>query len=1025
MTTPRQDKAGQGSGRSLVTVALVVALALVGTALLGGGNWLRAVAAETVGVPPTAPDDKFTSLEDFLAAFADYRYFDDPSFYATGNSTTDNYFDRRMNLVAEADKDTKAVYEVRTRTFTLPLGAAVLMDYVYKDDYRGTGAAYPFPPAVDGGVGLFSGENAFTKNILPVYSDISEPTPPESEKLEEVGVMVWYQSAPRYAYEDTAQESPIYDNQGFIGGWNEPRFDISANGVAVGCSCYNAISSEVKTLMQKPNVLPSPYKEKAIDGIAAFILPVPMTKTQIENALNARPLQPLPLSSDEIREILARNPIMGYGASRDAGHTVSQWAVYNKDTAPYYEIRYGDAANDTNGRIQTGSTGVSSNVNYLLDGVFDNNSEKYTLKLIPFDPKDKLLCTVTCDGPNYDEINGNEEIHLNSCDDLEQTNDDRYIQFGCPSRANEFALGKFLTVKKTLDAGGNVTGEINKYGVTEQGQFTAAINDIVASFSADDILNRVKKIDSIDKIDADTGISDNSAAVEIDAATKNKLADDDTEDAEPMYAALTDLYRLTRDGATNPEWLKKYEKARFVANGGVMDTPSSLDGGRNQFAYDKFNNKPSIKGRFRYFQSFQEVGVNLSDVNQTEPPEEAEPATGGVIENSLPFNIKQFADKGLFDENGEPVRIVLDGGTPKWLIAAAVGYQLFNSPAAKIRRDNNIAQTAGVGAIYSVDYVGTYALDHRHLSDTTPIFTGGGGGAPTDRTPRNLDLLAFAAPFSGYNAPDSGYKVNTDSPFNDDGRDARTVGAWNGGARTGTGTCVIGRYLTPKDITPGAPLTNDCFAIPGWTCIKEAWVLASRYENTLRTHNELAGMIDVIAENGAKPIANIIAAIYADSRVGYDAAAARSRPVDNGDKIIGGATAGSPDGASENPPAGSIEINPQAVKNAAIERVVLNLFGAKAYNDHTPNKFLGATIINLAAAAENEKIQDGGTGANDNLYQGYIFAKADDYYRVLVATALINIGKQTVVSKKFLQFVYKKKQNGSGAVVDNHWLDPE
>ncbi|MDR0867545.1 MAG: hypothetical protein LBP75_03595 [Planctomycetota bacterium] len=1017
----------------MVTAALVVALALVGTALFGG-KWLRA----------DSPSNADEILQEFMSAFA-YKPSNDPDYTPQNDlnlpefytHATGNYFDRRMKLVLEAVigvPPAEAVYEVRTRTFTLPLGVTVLMNYVYKDNYRGTELSYPFPPAVDGGAGLFSGENAFTKNILPVYSDISEPTPPESEKLEEVGVMVWYQSEPRYNWDDTAHEHPIYDNTGFIGGWNEPRFDISANGVAVGCSCYNAISDEVHTLMT--TVLPSPYKDHVTNGTAAFIMPVPMTKTQIENALNARPLQPLPFSSDQIRDILAMNPIMGYGASRDAGHAVSQWAVYNKATAPYYEIRYGDAANNADGRIQNGSTGISSNVNYLLDGII-NGSPKYTLKLIPFDPEDKLFCTGTCDGPNYDEINGNEEIHLNSCDEPEQTNNDMYIQFGCPSRANEFALGKFLTVKQTLDTQGGVTSEINKYGVTEQGQFTAAINDIVANvanFSADDILDHVKKIDKIDKIDADTGISDNSDAVKIDSSTKTKLANDTLDDDTARYAALMDLYRLTRDDATNPELLKKYEKARFVANGKARyDADKTLCSLDSRYGFDYAASSPaSIRNRFRYFLTFQEVGVNFSGVNQTAPT--AETATAGIIENSLPFNIKQFADAGLFDEKGEPRRIVLDGGTPKWLIAAAVGYQLFNSPAAKIRRDSNIAQTAGVGAIYSIDYPGTYALDHRHLSDTTPMPTTD-GVTPTDRTPRNLDLLAFSTPENA--AEPTGYSVNRASPFaredtGYEGRDARTGGAWSGGAWTGTGTCVIGRYLTPKDVTPNIPLTNDCFAIPGWTCIKEAWVLAERYENTLRTHNELALMIDVIAENGAKPLARIIEAIYADNRVGYDAAAARSRPVANSDKIIGGATAGNTDGVSVNPPAGSVEINPQAVKNAAIERVVLNLFGAQAYNDNTPHKFLGATItaqINNAAA-ENAKIQDGGTGA-DNLYQGYIFTKADDYYRVLVATALINIGKQTVVGKKFLQFVYRKNKplpdgsDAGGAVVDNHWLDPE
>ncbi|MDR0869013.1 MAG: hypothetical protein LBP75_11185 [Planctomycetota bacterium] len=125
-----------------------------------------------------------------------------------------------------------------------------------------------------------------------------------------------------------------------------------------------------------------------------------------------------------------------------------------------------------------------------------------------------------------------------------------------------------------------------------------------------------------------------------------------------------------------------------------------------------------------------------------------------------------------------------------------------------------------------------------------------------------------------------------------------------------------------------------------------------------------------------------------------------------------------------------LEVNPQAIKNAAIERVVLNLFGAHPLDRNGEvipvklNYLVPGGSVNAASLAV---LRENGDLAQPVFFSG----QTDNFYRVIVMAGLINTAKQTVVGKKFLQFIYRKNRpnpDGSpsgGAVVDNHYFDPE
>ncbi|GHS94198.1 hypothetical protein FACS1894139_04250 [Planctomycetales bacterium] len=1002
MTTPRQDKtrqdkAGQDSGRSLVTVALVVALALVGTALLGGGNWLRAVAAETVGVPPTAPADKFTSLDDFLAAFADYRYFDDPSFYATGNSTTDNYFDRRMNLVANANE---AVYEVRTRTFTLPLGAAVLMDYVYKAD----GTNYPFP-------GLFDGANALTKNSLPVFTNV--PKPPQKPYI--FTGAIWFEPWGVSANGANPDAFIAGDgNYGFLQGVGEPSYTYKDDKSSVlgGCSNYNA-ALDVSVKMSDGN-----YHTNFKGAIMTFVVDG-LTEDHAKQYKNT--FIPESIVNDaKIRQALKEYGFSGYtpGAEGQRGHWTDKWYLYSDGAnfvpsyiqddpnfagnyyyKKHYEFaRYCDESvvprkilevyeynaldaseqsryqkagnwldeyitkarydslldqtgwekveqsylnennatiNNYNGIIDDGDDATFARIqflanrqdalvncrdagwNFICDYSPASASTKhlYKLRLVPLDPVNN-----TSSGQGYcykvayppTPADDKKMCDFPACSVEFPDGRDN----GCPSYKNDFKLDRYL------EAAG-----------------TSAVNGL-ANDRKDDINEIV------------LAVVGGNPATSLATIEKN-------------LNAANGLYDFAKDKTSNPALLFDFDKARFVANYGVVDAQHNLDAA-NAFTYNQFKDRTDIK--FRHFKTFQESGLNFSDVSPSSSVNAEK--SGKVLESSLPFNLGEYS--GAITAGGNP-KIPLNAQTPKWLITAAVGWKLFFSAAAEKRRT-----TYGTEAIYMKTYAegeGVYALDHRHLQ--------GGASEGACPSPANLDLLRFGSGANDY-----------------------------GGE---TGTYVIGRYLVPPPPPSCAPLS---------ACADAAWVKANNGElclgNSLRTQVAVTStvkrslveqIVEIIDQNKQRKVGDIINEIYKDTALGYQPNAASLRSWYSGNPSVGNYKTI----ANGYLPGSGIEINPQAIKNAAIERVVLWLFGANAYDAYHADDI-----------ANRRKFLVGAGGATDDFYDDYVFAAgADDYYRVLVATALINIGKQTVVSKKFLQFVYKKKQNGSGAVVDNHWLDPE
>ncbi|GHS96468.1 hypothetical protein FACS1894139_02090 [Planctomycetales bacterium] len=125
------------------------------------------------------------------------------------------------------------------------------------------------------------------------------------------------------------------------------------------------------------------------------------------------------------------------------------------------------------------------------------------------------------------------------------------------------------------------------------------------------------------------------------------------------------------------------------------------------------------------------------------------------------------------------------------------------------------------------------------------------------------------------------------------------------------------------------------------------------------------------------------------------------------------------------------EVNPQAIKNAAIERVVLSLFGAHPIdNDGKVIPAFGSDYLyklgndGKKPASEIERLTF--LKHEGDVVQPIFFSGTPDrFYRVIVAAGLIHTGKQEVVAKKFLQFVYRKNNGTGGAVVDNHLIDPE
>jgi hypothetical protein len=209
------------------------------------------------------------------------------------------------------------------------------------------------------------------------------------------------------------------------------------------------------------------------------------------------------------------------------------------------------------------------------------------------------------------------------------------------------------------------------------------------------------------------------------------------------YAPMADLIHLTKQ-ATVPATLHKIDAARILANPSMTENLAefkrdSLIAGMS--ANDNLASRypstlpPALVARHD-FNSFNELGINaqalfglFKDLEVVDENGDAYVTSGKVLASSLGFNTKLFADKKLFTDNDrqKPLQYIsLNAATPKWLIAAAVGWQLFNSPIAQKRRDNSslvledaLLAAAEGGAIYHVDYAtvtgGAYVFDQRLL----------------------------------------------------------------------------------------------------------------------------------------------------------------------------------------------------------------------------------------------------------------------------------------------------------------------
>ncbi|GHV21282.1 hypothetical protein AGMMS49959_10150 [Planctomycetales bacterium] len=401
----------------------------------------------------------------------------------------------------------------------------------------------------------------------------------------------------------------------------------------------------------------------------------------------------------------------------------------------------------------------------------------------------------------------------------------------------------------------------------------------------------------------------------IDATAKASILSEDNPIGEDSpYYPFTRLVKLAKD-ANDKYLIDMMDGARQV-----MNYPT-YQGNDNYSVNEKIkieaDDAPYLTGDANVnvkkrtdFATFNEIGINFDLLNKARG---ATAAAYGVFTGSMPYNTVSFIDKNLLKKNdttGEletplrPAKIPLNANTPQWLIAAAIGWQLFNSPTAKARMAAQAKANYEGGAIYRIDLTAgetlAFVFDHRRMynsgdfiNDTGDLFitpftymsiktpnktvtekgyanfyayplkySGKLDGCVVkwdgwDKT-HNLDLMAFAG------GTTNSYVANGYSPFKKDNTyiDVRT------NSFAGTGTYV--RPSIQKDVTVGTG--NDYDKNDIWY-----WGRMATFGNTLRTHNELPAIIDIVthhllerkATNNVE-IDKIIEQIYNDPRVGYD-----------------------------------------------------------------------------------------------------------------------------------------------------------
>ncbi|MDR0868757.1 MAG: hypothetical protein LBP75_09860 [Planctomycetota bacterium] len=327
-----------------------------------------------------------------------------------------------------------------------------------------------------------------------------------------------------------------------------------------------------------------------------------------------------------------------------------------------------------------------------------------------------------------------------------------------------------------------------KAGLPEDDRYFSAAVDYIAmnnragTPSTDipyNIVNKIKNVANFYLNDSLTGVSGELASasyIDIDAQNTIRYAATDANNlggknllGTPLapYAPMADLIHLTKQ-TTDAQTLYKIDAARILANPprrsgnanyvadfkqeslivGMNATPNADTLAHKYANYQSGKIKAELIYRDSY-SSFGELGINVLGLREAN-----EQQVDKVLTSSLGFNMKSFADAKLFqskcdadaahatdcgnpaavDNQGDrryPLKYIpLNTATPKWLIAAAVGWQLFNSPTAKLRRSSLLANADEGGAIYRIDYAsatgGAYVFDQRLLYDKNgPRVTGG------------------------------------------------------------------------------------------------------------------------------------------------------------------------------------------------------------------------------------------------------------------------------------------------------------
>jgi hypothetical protein len=994
---------------------------------LFGGNWLRAVAGEIIGVP-TAPNTPFTSLEDFLAAFADYenadyKNLDDPDFYETGNHTPDdkkNYFDRRMKLVPEAE----AVYEVRTRTFNLPLSAAIDISQLQQYTLDAAHYSYPFP-------GLFDGEQAFAKNILPVYTDYGDNSATALDNylpaalpaadfvaamtnLKEVGDKYHLDIAPT---DVTGKEFlQPYDKARLVANgsrvndadnlWKGSKWRLPNVSLPTGLLTFNEmgmVAAHIYQVDEPPTPIPPilyssiPYALPMFTGDA---LKIEKTKTNGDKInVPAR----IALDAGTPKWLLAA--AVGWRVFNSPYSTATADGIYSVDAMPYSVF---DQANST-------VTVVPPEVNkvFYLDAANANSD------LLAFtDPT---------------EINRSFEVNVKNRIGYIITDKDGKISPYRESANNHHDRRNLAAYPGT----GTYYDGNNFHNNLRVHNELAAIIDVINDRRGEPFADIITAIYDDPRVGYDATIC--AVAHGFDAKGNPKPCSDDVESevaaGNGHFPALPLLHKKFRvrtapkmhDGSGADEvieFAKWSDGVLSPASGSdsinnnnldglvcTVPAPPGGDGGagfnlpiwqKDVYKNSSNNLKFTAPGvspgsgwdiHARAGDMFVPVdavsgALNWTPDNQSTYLADPESRTKLIFMNiNKAGNPDGSSDVGL-------------GGLDKYTSIATIPYALMYEN--KTAMDNNDKRID-----FKYTHNGVYFDDNLTVK---MLPAPGSGGMLSDYLTNptvdyDIDASNYEAVFN-----DNKYSLVPGSPAAT-GRGGAAL-AFVKGVPAGPGYWQSGGthdeiYITPWD--------NNNIKLTG---VQGTWRSISSDPNFQWVRRGAAYFQDPDSGNEYKSASW---SYYATAS--YNAGVPQNVPIREVWDFCDDPCPDKPGtgvlalwGIVVPPP--TIELNPQAVKNAAIERVVLNLFGAvvKDAGDNNVVKTANLTALGWSATTED--------GIRDT--ENPIFARGDSsYYRVLVATALIHRGKYEVVGKKFLQFVYRKNKDGSGAVVDNHLLDPE